>query len=331
MPLSDADIFKSLIYKTITNEQEKTDFINKWKELIEVTEAGGFSLNDIFRYYTHIKRAENKVTEKEIGLRRFYTDKNNSILSYNLVLDLLDLASFWKEITINSINSQFLDLNGAKWLQCLKLYPNEFWRYVISVYYVTHKQDFNSSQFSLLLKKMVAFLYAKFLLSPTVSAIKTEVYKACVEVYHGNFSGFTQLVPDNSHFENSASGKITRGVLLLYAYLYSEKQTLLPDNFDVEHIFPKKWQDTNYNGWSYEDAQKYLESFGNKIVLEKRINIQASNNYFGKKKEKYITSDVCEAREDLATATVSDWDQKAIILREQKIIEKLTCFFQSYK
>ena len=41
----------------------------------------------------------------------------------------------------------------------------------------------------------------------------------------------------------------------------------------TEHIFPKKWQTTNYNGWDEKDAQAYLDCFGNKIVFEKKLNI----------------------------------------------------------
>ena len=56
---------------------------------------------------------------------------------------------------------------------------------------------------------------------------------------------------------------------------------------DIEHIFPKKWQDTNYNGWTKIDADLYLDRFGNKTVFEKKLNIQAGNGYFGVKKQKY--------------------------------------------
>ncbi|MDI2090352.1 HNH endonuclease family protein [Commensalibacter oyaizuii] len=335
MPLSDADIFKSEIYKTLITDHEKSNFVKKWKDLIEITELGGFSLNDIFRYYTHIERAKRKITDKEIGLRRFYTavDKNNNkILSFSLVDKLIDLAKFWQDILLNSNDNIFLDIDGAKWLQCLKLYPNEFWRYIVSVYYAANKKDFNSSKFTLFLKELLAFLYAKFLISPTSSAIKTDIYKACVEIYHNNFKSFNQLVPEKIHFKNNSSGKLTKGILLLYAYMYSDKQELLPDNIEVEHICPKKWQNTNYNGWSYENAQKYLEALGNKIVLEKKLNIQCGNNYFGKKKEKYAESIVIEAKEFLANYQDNmDWNEESIILREQKMIEKLQYFFESYQ
>lgn len=32
------------------------------------------------------------------------------------------------------------------------------------------------------------------------------------------------------------------------------------------------------------DAETHLNMLGNKIIFEKRLNIQAGNNYFGKKK-----------------------------------------------
>ncbi|MDK4556412.1 GmrSD restriction endonuclease domain-containing protein, partial [Kingella kingae] len=74
---------------------------------------------------------------------------------------------------------------------------------------------------------------------------------------------------------------------MIHAYLFDEKQTLLPNKIEIEHIFPRKWQDTNYNGWNINDAKQHLEQLGNKIIFEKLLNIQAGNGYFGKKKEHY--------------------------------------------
>ena len=54
---------------------------------------------------------------------------------------------------------------------------------------------------------------------------------------------------------------------MLDAYLNINQSDLIPATFDIEHIFPKKWQDTNYNGWDKKDADLYLDRFGNKIIF----------------------------------------------------------------
>jgi hypothetical protein len=39
--------------------------------------------------------------------------------------------------------------------------------------------------------------------------------------------------------------------------------------FEIEHIFPRKWQIANYSEWNRKDAEQYLERYGNKIAFEK--------------------------------------------------------------
>jgi hypothetical protein len=42
--------------------------------------------------------------------------------------------------------------------------------------------------------------------------------------------------------------------LLLEAYLHPNQTSLVPENFQIEHIFPKRWQNTDYNGWNQKDG-----------------------------------------------------------------------------
>ena len=49
-----------------------------------------------------------------------------------------------------------------------------------------------------------------------------------------------------------------------------------------------------------------MRQIGNKMLIEKRINIEAGNGYFGKKKEKYKDSKFLEAKE-LANYPKNDW------------------------
>ena len=113
---------------------------------------------------------------------------------------------------------------------------------------------------------------------------------------------------------------------MLWAYLNDEQKDLIPDNFDIEHIFPKKWQNTNYNGWNKEDAEDYLEKFCNKIVFEKKLNIQAGNSYFGKKKDEYAKSKIADVIK-LGEIHQSDWTKEDIEKRDQKFKEDIFAFF----
>ena len=131
----------------------------------------------------------------------------------------------------------------------------------------------------------------------------------------------------DAQLENAYQTKIARGLILLHSYLNEKQDNLLPEDFEVEHIFPVKWQDTNYNGWTIEDAEEQLNRFGNKVAIEKRLNIQAGNGYFGKKKSKYAQSKIANVN-DLARVAQNDWQKQDIEKRNAEFAEKLVSFFK---
>lgn len=191
MPLSDSDIFKAQIYRTKKSNDEKKDFTDRWKELTETTEDAKICLDDLFRYYTHIIRAKNNDKSKEIGLRKFYAlDKYARLKETNLIKDLSDLSEFW--FTVNTGEDKIKDvekINGEakKYLHCLQCYPNEYWKYITSVFFYKNidSVDFVDT-FPEFLKKLTAFLFVKFIEKPTVNAIKDDIYQCGIDVYLNN-------------------------------------------------------------------------------------------------------------------------------------------------
>ena len=76
LPLSDSDIFKAELYKKLKTPDEKSAFTDEWKNLEELVEDSGLSINDMFRFYMHVIRARDNVTDNEKGLRKFYAGDN---------------------------------------------------------------------------------------------------------------------------------------------------------------------------------------------------------------------------------------------------------------
>jgi uncharacterized protein with ParB-like and HNH nuclease domain len=330
MPLSDSDIFKAQIYKTKTNEKEKRIFTDKWKELTEIVEDSRMSLDDIFRYYSHIIRAKNDDKSKEIALRKFYAEKAYDKLKNPEIMDeLIDLAKFWNDIY--SKNPNVFTQESLKYIQCLSFYPNEYWKYVTSVfYYVCVQKHINIKiELAQFLQKIAVYLLAKFIYQPTVNAIKDDVFAACVSVYKNETLKFNNPLTDEFEKRMSwlSTSKITKSLLLLHAYLFDDEQTIIADNCEIEHIFPSKWQDTNYNGWQKEEAEESLNRFGNKIIFEKKLNIQAGNGYFGKKKEKYLQSKIKEVIA-LGNTNQNDWTKESIENREKQFCKEIRLFFE---
>lgn len=339
MPLSDSDIFKAQIYKNQPNETEKKLFTENWKELTSICKKANISLDDVFRYYTHILRAKSNDKSKEVGLRKFYymgSTQYEKLKSIHLMDDLFELASFWLYINTNTVTKNNyikieFDFELRKYLQILSKYPNEYWKYIVSVFYLKNKDehDFNKD-FEVFLKQLISFLFSKFIEKPTVNAIKDDIYHGCILIEQTGKSNFTvmQTKEELKRFiPNHSSFKMSRGLLLLFAYLNEKQTDPVINDFEIEHIFPRKWQNSNYNGWNDTEAKEYLEKFGNKVAIEKKLNIQAGNGYFGQKKIKYLGSKI-EVVKELGKCKTNDWNKDNIIQREElfltSVIEFLT-------
>lgn len=335
MPLADSDIFKAQIYKFLKVDSERKEFTNTWKELTATCKEADMSIDDVFRYYTHVLRARVKDKSKEVGLRSFYSKDSYSRLKEPQLMDeIMSLGDFWH--AINSDNGwkkespdYAIDTEAWKYLHCLFNYPNEFWKYATSVYYLKNRGESFSKGFSSFLKKLTAFLFVKFIDAPTVNAIKDDIYQACISIQINNILAFEYEVDDDfkNRIESQASAKLSRGLLLLHAYQNPKQVDSIVWGFDVEHIFPQKWQNTNYNGWEESDAQEYLNKFGNKIVFEKKLNIQAGNGYFGKKKQRYSDSKIASVLE-LSNYPKNDWLKEDI---EKRGEEFKNCLFDFFK
>ena len=336
MPLADSDIFKAQLYRNTESEQKKKEFTEIWKDFTHVCKQGGLSLDDVFRYYTHVLRGRNSDKSKEVGLRKFYAENNyERIKVVGLMGEIMDLAYFWRYVNrdIEPENITYkLSIETRKYLQCLNCYPNEFWKYPTSVFFLNNKTSISFDQdFISLLKKLIAFLFAKFIEAPSVNAIKDEIYNVCINLSTSNKLQFKYEFDEttiNREISNHSSSKLSRALLLLYAYTDLDQNDLIPDTFDIEHIFPKKWQDTNYNGWSLAEASSYLDRFGNKTVFEKKLNIQAGNGYFGVKKSRYSQSNISSVIK-LSNYHKNDWLKEDIEERELDFMIKVIGFIES--
>lgn len=74
--------------------------------------------------------------------------------------------------------------------------------------------------------------------------------------------------------------------MLLKTLAYEQQDTLLPSKWEIEHIFPQKWQTNYFPDVSDATIKEKIEHIGNKLPFEKKLNIVAGNGYFGKKKKR---------------------------------------------
>ena len=112
-------------------------------------------------------------------------------------------------------------------------------------------------------------------------------------------------------------------LLKIYAYKYQLVENgiakyLLPANWQIEHIFPQKW-DSHYFDIS-ETEQELIEHIGNKIPFEQKLNIQAGNGFFSTKKEKYQESNIQVVKMLLS---YSDWTPQNIEARDKQVTDEI--------
>lgn len=340
LPLSDSDIIKGRIYANLNSKEQKENFAKEWKNLEsklidEDTNEKYFNMNFLFVQYTHVLRARDKDSSKEIGLRKFYMTSRykEKLKNPNLMEEINELASFW----LGEYDDK-LSLAAKQLFDVLKFYPNEYWKALVSSYYFYCKDKkinfFDDNILLPFLQKSIANLLIKYINKATVNAIKDPVFNAYVGLYSNgelDFKTNTKSIIDNDNIfklDFFKANKLTSSLITLNLYLKFPKQEIINDR-QIEHIFPKRWQNTIFKGWDKKDAKEFLEQIGNKMWLEKRLNQQANNGFFGKKKEKYKKSKFLEAQElSNYQPKDGDWNKEDIENRNEEIYIRLFEFFK---
>ena len=207
--------------------------------------------------------------------------------------NLRDLADFW-----NDVSNQSKDRFSEKILQklfILNYAPNGMWYYFVSVYYM-HNRDtegnLDDEAFYTFLEKIIAFIWTYAVTNPGVNMLRTPIYAEMVNIVNDKPVSFEDFRFDiksvksaflNFNFNNGRP--ITKAMLAWWAFLDNEQKLLsLETVFEIEHIYAKSRQDKDHSLTN----ENNLEALGNKALLEKRINIRASDYRFEHKKKYYI-------------------------------------------
>jgi len=122
-------------------------------------------------------------------------------------------------------------------------------------------------------------------------------------------------------------------MLTWYAYTFSDQRLVdLNENYEIEHIYSKKRQQME-RGIS---EVSNLESLGNKILLEERINIRASDYRFEDKQRIYsgetrrgLNMDMSKIAEFSDIIKYVEFNEVHIIERNKAILDKFFEYLQS--
>ena len=330
LPLSDADIFKAKIYNHLQSKEEKKEFIEKWKELEENTQNISENIQKLFYYYMFYLRAlENDRNTTTPGLRKYYsTNKFERLLENNVLDELKKILNIW-EIIVNS--TQFIENESwsenkdiLKVLNILTSYPNEFWKYPVIVYYLKHKdkKDFEE-KFLKFLRKLYVELLKKYIESPTINAVKSNILKLNAEITKSDKPVFDFKSLSEDEIKEKIKIPHRNAVrMLLKTLAYDIQDELLPEKWEIEHILPVKWENSYDLRENEKIAKEKIEHLGNKTPFEKKLNIIATNNYFSKKKLSYSKSKI-EMTKEIGKTKSDKWDLDDIVERDVRMTDRI--------
>ena len=342
MPLSDADIFKAQFYGfyKMRGDYERESFITQWRELESVCKKNfhpstGTPMDELFTRYMYFIRAKMGIKSSTTeALRKFYERDKYAILKNDSIFqDLKILANFCNDI--NEQNSERFSDAILRKLRILDFAPNGMWSYFVSVYFMQNKDEdelLDSDKFEKFLTKTIAFVWEYAVMRPGLNSLRTPIYSEMINIVNDKDVTFNEfkfdfdqvkLAFDNYDFRNTRP--ITKSMLALRMFSFENQK--LPESatlFEIEHIYAKNRQ---VNEKSLQNI-KSLESLGNKALLEKKINIRASDYRFEDKGKYYtgFTNDRGQYRpgtinqELVVLSKKQDFTEKDIYSRNDEII-----------
>lgn len=348
-PLSDADIFKAQFYKYFSEKGEKDLFISKWKDLEVLCNelfhpTSGTPMDELFTRYMYYERAKQGIKSSTTeALRKFYERNAYSLLKSDRTFEnLIDLANFWNDVQ-NQREERFSE-KIRKRLFVLNYAPNGMWTYFVSVYYMANRDPngrLDDEKFYQFLSKITAFIWAYAVYNPGVNSLRTPVFAEMVNIVGNKPVVFTeylfQLDDLKNHLDNylfSNNRAITKSMLTWWAFQDPQQELLsLERVLEIEHIFSRNRQEKEQS----LSNPRNIESLGNKVLLEKRVNIRASDYRFIDKKKYYLGGYIGKRQKEgtkinelinLANNSV-DFTEADIQQRNKKIKDEFLKFISS--
>lgn len=319
MPLSDSDIFKAKLFSMALSEKSSEKFIERWNTLYEECQDINYKTDDIFRFYTHIIRANKKSYKSEIGLRDFYNQEDSPFLDkdkkYTNILDdlfsIIESIKFFKKMIREPKENQEL----AKWFQLIELYTNQYPLNTLFVYLYQHKLDIDSKliDFS---RELVKFIYAY--------GATTEIKKILWTINSSIIKKDKILFPTPKNSEDNkfdSFGQLKKGFALLSLYLNNEQKAIYP--YYINRIINSRDKNSLNESWKEVEYADYVDTIGNMLVLDSNI----SRDVKLLSKASLIQNSTIKETQVLSVK-LQNWSYHDYLDREKTLTKRLQTFFE---
>lgn len=339
LQLSDADIFKARIYNQL-EEADRAEFVEKWKDLQVRCERAKETVQKLFAYYMFCVRAEaGDICTTTSGVRKYFLNPErcaNLLYDRELLVKLDKILRLCEFINIDQSPesedwAKQTDICNA--IDVLKYYPNEWWKYPVILYYLKHSaHERFFANFASFLKILGVKLLSRYLEKPALNSVKGPILKLNADIVNNmlpTFAWFDDIPEDTVRKKIiRPNGKEVRMMLAMMAY--SKQTDRLPLTWEIEHILPVHHDPAYITGHTEEFVKDAIEHIGNKLPIEKRLNIVASNNFLATKRNEYKKSKIAMVKEFAESTSSNDWRCEEIIGRDNKFADSLLGLFSRY-
>ena len=258
MDLQDADIFKARLYAKAISESEKDHFIQLWFRFRDECESINLSIDEIFRYYSHIIRGRDGNTKNEISMREFFAGPNSPIsrnTQTEIIKDLLKITSLLREYDDRKNEKTEL----AAWFQLIDIYSNRYPKYAIITY--LFKYGFSNEQELIhVLKAVVRYSY----FMGSTSSVKFGIYIIIKQISFGEH--VKDYFQDDVEFEQfNYLGRLKYGYALLAHYL--ENPICIPD-YKTDRLLTSRDANNLPEDWNGYSLSMHIDDLGNLAILD---------------------------------------------------------------
>ena len=168
------------------------------------------------------------------------------------------------------------------------------------------------------------------------------IYAEMVNIVNGESVTFEKSLFDTDYLTNTLNNyvfsnnrAITKSMLTWWAYQDQEQILLSPEiTLEIEHIYARNRQEKEHS----LSNPRNVESLGNKALLEKRINIRASDYRFADKTKYYVGFENARKQKKEGTKirelrvladTATDFTESDIVERNEKIFSEFINYLES--
>ena len=274
MDLQDADIFKARLYAKSISESEKDNFIQLWFRFRDECESINLSVDEIFRYYSHIIRGRDGNTKNEISMREFFAGPNSPIsrnTQAEIIKDLLKITSLLREYDDRKNEKTEL----AAWLQLIDIYSNRYPKYAIITYLFKYGFS-NEKELIHILKAVVRYSY----FMGSTSSVKFGIYIIIKQISFGEH--VKDYFQEDVEFEQfNYLGRLKYGYALLAHYL--ENPICIPD-YKTDRLLTSRDANNLSEDWNGYSLAMHIDDLGNLAILD----IHKKNKKYLDKRNDYL-------------------------------------------